>query len=145
MEWNKLDWDKYDKNVLMIYYYQIDQHLKLSLINILLNRDTDDFFSMTTYGNETTIFVDEDTAEKYGINDKIYSFNLEKYACYQLINTGSFVEESGLVNMISSKLKEEEIPILYITTSNSNFLLVPEEHVERTDKLLNIYKPEIDY
>lgn len=144
MNWNNLEWEKYDKNVYMLYYCQLDHNIKLSLMNVLINRSENDFFSITTFGKETTVFIDEETAKTYNIDDKMSSYNLEKYICYQLTNTGSFLEESGLVNMISSKLKEEEIPILYITTSNSNFLLIPEEYSEKTDKLLNIYKQD-DY
>lgn len=123
MKWVELDWEKYDKDIVMICYRELTDKLKLSLINILLNRNCNDFFSLTTYTDETTIFVDKETSDKYDIDNSNYASDL--YICYQLMNTGSFVEESGLVNMISSKLKDNGIPILYLTTSNSNFLLLP--------------------
>ena len=136
MIWENLDWEKYENNVVMVYYQYLIPEIKVSLVNALLNRENDTFFSMTSLHNETTILIDEKLADKFNIKNNYK----EIYSCYQLINTGSFLEESGLVNMISAKLKENDIPILYLTTSNSNFLLVPEEYVEVADKLLNIYK-----
>jgi hypothetical protein len=134
MKWENLDWEKYTNNVIMIYYYTLTPEIKLSLLNALLNRDDTSFFSLTSSHNETTLLVDEELANKFNLLNN--NGNIEKYVCYQLINTGSFLDESGLVNMISAKLKKNEIPILYLTTSNSNFLLVPEEHVDVTDNLL---------
>ena len=62
----------------------------------------------------------------------------ELYVAYTLINTGSLLEEPGLIKRISSIFSEESIPIMYTTTYNNNYLLVPKAFEARADRLVEL-------
>lgn len=52
-----------------------------------------------------------------------HSNEIQVYSCIQITNTNEYLNESGFVNKISSIFAKENIPILYITTLKSNFIL----------------------
>ncbi|ARF09489.1 ACT domain protein [Indivirus ILV1] len=134
MKLEDLVWEKYKGQIKMYHFNKNTKNVKLDLINIMINNKDNKFISVNIYDNEITVYLDEDICM---FEDQTIGYDGD-YICYQLVNTGSFLEESGLVSMISTKLSEHEIPILYITTSNSNYLFIPNEFQEKTDKILNI-------
>jgi hypothetical protein len=57
-----------------------------------------------------------------------------------LLDTGSFLEESGLLKRVSTYFSEYEIPIMYITTFNNNYIFIP---IEYDDKVSIILKDKL--
>lgn len=49
--------------------------------------------------------------------------NITPYCVIEICNTNEYLNESGFVNLISSYFSKQSIPILYITTLTSNFIL----------------------
>lgn len=56
--------------------------------------------------------------------------NTKLYYCYQITNTMEYIDESGLVNMVSSLFSDRNVPILYITTLRSNFVLFETKYLK---------------
>lgn len=134
MHWEDFIWEKYPRKINLYHFKKLTTENKLNIMNIIINNSDNKFVSLNINDNDITLFLDSELCSF--MNTKMYYD--ENYIGYRLINTGTFMDESGLVNLISSKLNEHKIPILYITTCNSNYLFVPEEHEEQTDKILKI-------
>lgn len=134
MRWEDFAWEKYPRKINLYHFKNITYETKLKLINIIINNNDNKFISLNINNDDITLFIDSDLCSF--MNTKMYYD--ENYVGYRLIDTGTFMDESGLVNLISSKLNEHKIPILYITTCNSNYLFVPEEHEDESDKVLKI-------
>ena len=126
-----LDWNKHNNPVYVLSFFQNSPELKLKMINIL-TKIKNDFFMVVNSHDEVTIVVDS-KADIF--TDCDYR---QTYIAYNLINTKTLLDESGLVKKIATMLDEQEIPIMYTTTFNNNYLFVPIEYEEKTDRLLNI-------
>lgn len=125
-----LYWDKYENPIKMILLREQSPELILSIIQIIIN-NKGLFFSITNTHDEITLLVDESL-------DCIKTFdNKETYIAYILSDTGSLLEESGLIKKISTVFSNYNIPIMYTTTHNNNYLFIPKKYEGQTDKIIN--------
>lgn len=87
---------------------------------------------------ETSILINRDA-----INPEFLSFfdrkDIEIYRCLQVTNTMDFLNESGLVQRMSFIFSQQNVPILYITTMKSNFILFENKFLEQVEKITNEY------
>lgn len=126
-----MTWQKYTNEIIVVSINEVKPNDTLNMIKIMINEDKNKLFSITRSHDEITVIMDK-TLDCF-IDSYIYK---EIYIGYVLLDTGSFMEESGLLKKISTHFAQFEIPILYITTVNNNYLLVPKKYEEITDKLL---------
>jgi hypothetical protein len=134
----KIEWDSYGIVNIMVFREETLEVLRLCT-NIMTNKK-DKFVSITSAHNEITICYDENIPVQFDRSDD-HPFNKmydEKYMLYKSSNTGSLIEESGLVNKISALFSENEIPIMYITSFNSDFIFVPIGFKNKVDRLLEV-------
>lgn len=102
-----------------------------------------EFLNFHYNGNdqETSILISED-----GIYPDLASVlpleGLRKYYCACILNTHEYIDDTGLVKKLSTIFGEENIPILYITTFNNNFILFEASYYDRSVQILHsITKP----
>ena len=60
------------------------------------------------------------------------------YKGIQITNTNPYINESGLVQRISHSFSNENIPILYITTYKSNFVLFHSDYLSRVESIIDL-------
>ena len=78
--------------------------------------------------NETSLLISNDVITPEFLS--FFNFNdIQFYNCIQITNTNEFLNESGFVKKISSIFSQKNIPILYITTLKSNFILFLNIHL----------------
>lgn len=132
-----LFWEKIDEPVLIIAYVckELDAELRLKIANLVINSG-DKFFSLIKSEDEITIII-----EKSLDNFTDYNFK-EEYVAYTLLNTGSLLDEPGLVKKTATIFDHHKIPIMYKTTYNNNYLFIPKEFEEKVD---NLVKDGLDY
>ena len=98
-------------------------------------------FHYNTNDNERSLLISEDG---FSIIKPILDRNsvpyTKRYYCAYILNTYEFLDDTGLVQKLSSLFAEAKIPILYITTYNNNFILFDEEFYEQSLALLNSLK-----
>lgn len=126
-----MSWQKYENELIVISIKESSPNDILNIIKIMLNKNKNKLFSITKSHDEITVIIDKELDCFF--DDYIYK---EIYIGYVLLDTGSFMEESGLLKKISTHFAQYEIPILYITTVNNNYLLVPKKYEQLTDQLL---------
>lgn len=126
-----ISWQKYENEIIVVSIKEVRPNDTLNIIKIMVNEDQDKLFSITRSHDEITIIVDK-TLDCF-MDSYLYK---ETYVGYVLLDTGSFMEESGLLKRISTHFAQFEIPILYITTVNNNYLLVPKKYEGITNQLL---------
>ena len=100
-----LHWKKYDCPIYVICINESTAVSTIKLINILMNEDKEKFFSITKSEDETKIIIDE---KLDNFNEEF--FYKEKYVGYVLLDTNSFIEESGLLKKISTFFSQWEVP-----------------------------------
>lgn len=126
-----MSWQKYENEIIVISIKEANSADILNIIKIILHTDQNKLFSITRSYDEITIIMDKSL--DCFTDNYIYK---ESYIGYVLLDTGSFMEESGLLKKISTHFAQFEIPILYITTVNNNYLLIPKKYEEKTDQLI---------
>ena len=127
-----LTWQKYENPISVIGIKECCPSTTLKLVKILLDNSTNKkIFTIAKSTDETTIIVDE----SLDTFDEGYIYK-EKYVGYALLNTNTFVEESGLLKKISTYFASFEIPILYVTTVNNNYLFIPKSYENKADTVL---------
>ena len=132
-----LFWEKADEPVLIIAYVcpNMNSELRLQIITLMVNCENK-FFSMIKSEDEITIIIEKSLDNFTGYNFK------EEYIAYTLLNTGSLMDEPGLVKKIATIFDFHEIPIMYSTTFNNNYLFIPKEYEDKVDDLV---KNGLDY
>lgn len=138
MTTNEILWDKYD-NPVNVLSFRVDTADISKFILCLMTYKQNKFLSITYSDDELTICYDSTIDVKldglYTDTNKIYR---EEYVLYRSLNTGSFIEEAGLVKKIASLFSENNVPIMFITSFNNDYVFVPKEYEEKVDVLLNI-------
>ena len=127
-----LFWEKTEEPVVIIAYVcqEIDSDLRLKITNLMINSDNK-FFSLIKSDDEITIIIEKSL-------DNFTEFNFkEEYIAYTLLNTGSLMDEPGLVKKTATIFDHHKIPIMYTTTYNNNYLFIPKEYEEKVDKLVS--------
>lgn len=105
-----------------ILFYQINQP---EFLNFHFNQNDE----------ETSMLISEESLQN---QDFIESLDcIRKYSCACINNTYDYIDDTGLVKTLSTKFGEENIPILYITTLNNNFILFDHDHHEKSLQILN--------
>lgn len=137
MSHQKLFWEKTEEPVLIIAYVcqELEPEVRLKIVNIMINSENK-FFSLIKSEDEITIIIDKSLD-----NFDNYNFK-EEYIAYTLLNTGSLMDEPGLVKRTATIFDHHKIPIMYTTTFNNNYLFIPKEYEEKVDELV---KNGIDY
>lgn len=129
---DELIWQKYENPITVICIKETNPSHILELIKVIIeNNNNEKIFNITKSADEITIIVDEQLDSF--VEGYIYK---EIYIGYILLNTSSFMEESGLLRKISGYFADFGIPILYITTVNNNYLFIPKEYENKTDTIL---------
>ena len=93
-------------------------------------------FHVDQENKEQSILISEDVIDEF--IPFLNGSEMKIYKCLQIINTEEYLTESGLVFLISSKFTNYNIPILYITTFKSNFVLFDSEYLEIVSSFLDI-------
>ncbi|QKF94653.1 CASTOR ACT domain-containing protein [Fadolivirus algeromassiliense] len=135
---NQILWDKYD-NIVNVVSFKHDTANISKFILCLMTFKQEKFLSITYSNDELTICydatIDIPIDNLYEDSNKLYK---EEYLLYKSMNTGSLIEEAGLVERIASIFSDQQIPIMFITSFNNDYVFVPKEYQEKADKLLNI-------
>ena len=135
----RVEWDKLENRVILIVLREMNAEDMIGFWNLMMNKK-DYLVSMTTNSDEVTIFFDESLLPF--VEGKFVDHRYrETYVVYTGINTGPFVEQAGLVKQLSSVFSDKGIPIMYITTYNNDYVMVPIEFEEQADNL--IYLPSL--
>jgi len=130
-----LFWEKFINPVKILAFRENSNELKLQIIQ-LLTQNHNLFYSITKSHDEITIIIDNSIELFHN-----YDYR-EEYIAYNLLNIGSLMEESGLIKKITTILNHYNIPIMYLTSFNNNYLFVPKNYEEITDQLV---KNGLDY
>ena len=131
------EWEKYPARIIVGYYYQNRVDALPGLCRLVLS--TDLFYSITRSVDEVTVMYDERLDECVNCSPETKS----EHTAYTLLNVGSFLEESGLITSVATQFTENHIPIMYTTTFNNNYVLVPTEYEEKADKILNLADAQV--
>jgi len=89
-----------------------------------------------TIDNEKMIIISDECyhiIEPY-ITNNVY---IIKYNIIQLMNTQECVNDIGIIAHISALFSNENIPILYLTTLENNFILFEQEYYTKSLNLLS--------
>lgn len=129
----ELYWDKYESPIVVASYNGVTESLTLGLITLMMHQN-DKFVAVMNSTDEMTVCYDETLAPHF----TCYKDKQEIYIAYKLMNTGSLMEEAGLVKKTSTLFTDNGIPILYMTTWNNNYVLVPVEHSKMVDQMINV-------
>jgi len=94
-------------------------------------------FHYNNNDGERSILISE---EAFHLLKPIINYNnipfTHKYHCAHILNTNELMNDTGIVQKISSLFGKHNIPILYITTYNNNFVLFSTEFYEQSISLL---------
>lgn len=122
-----------------VYCIDLDfgkKDLYYNLIDLLFYKNIEFLnFHVNVHNKEKMLMVSEDG---YNIFTEMIGGCIEskQYNMVQMINTNQYMDDSGLVAKISGLFSKNKIPILYITTSQSNFVFVEVEDLCKTQELL---------
>ena len=86
--------------------------------------------------NERSLLVSDDVIDMF-----IPHFHGNEFQIYKgihITNTNPYINESGLVQRISHSFSNENIPILYITTYKSNFVLFHSDYLSRVESIIDL-------
>jgi hypothetical protein len=122
-------------NHINLYSFNIEdkKNILFTLFQLSLS-EKNIFLSFTNYESELSIICDN-ILEKY-IDPHIHYIVLKKYNCIRIYDTHDNVNNIGIVSKISTILKENNIPILYINSFNNNFILFEEQYLENITKII---------
>ncbi len=116
-----------EEDGLMFYLTKILFYEKPEFIN----------FHYNTNDGERSILISEDAFSIIQpILDKACISYTNKYHCAYILNTNEFMDDTGIVQKISTLFGQHKIPILYITTYNNNFVLFSSEYYNQSVELL---------
>lgn len=127
----------FDEPIYFLNLNTISRELKMYYLTEILFYKNPKFFHYHTdeENKEVSILISGDS-----ITPEFLSFfhheTIEIYNCLQITNTMDFLNESGLVNRFSSLFSRENIPILYITTLKSNFILYDVMFTEKVKEMM---------
>lgn len=85
--------------------------------------------------NEISMLISENGLSLFG--NILCLDGIRKYKCACIINTHDYIDDTGLVRTLSTAFGEEDIPILYITTLNNNFILFDDNFTQKSMEILN--------
>lgn len=92
-------------------------------------------FHQDKLNRENSILISQD-----GIDELIPFLDgseIKIYECIQISNTMDYINESGFVSLVSTKFSSYNIPIVYITTYKSNFVLFEKEYLNNVVAILS--------
>ncbi|MCA9330171.1 ACT domain-containing protein, partial [Candidatus Saccharibacteria bacterium] len=99
------------------------ERLLLRTIRLLTNpTTTSDFFSLIRSNDEWTIIISE---KNFHLISDIVN-GPTAYSVFQLHESQTYMQQTGLVANVSALLSAANIDILYLTSYNSNYVFVPE-------------------
>jgi hypothetical protein len=121
-------------NNINLYSFHLDdkKNILLTLLELTL-LEKNIFMSYTNNDTELSIFCDQ-ILDKY-IDKNIYYTVLKNYRCIRIYDTTDNINNIGIVSKISTLLKENNIPILYINSFNNNYILFEHHYI---NKIINI-------
>jgi len=127
---------RYKNRIVLLYAIpETDRNsLKLDIINIICNRDKNTFYSLTESDDEISLLIDELHLEKLTNNWEGNKY----YVALRIVETNGFMEQAGLISRMANIFAELEIPILYITSYNNNYILLEEEYMDKAQKNITI-------
>lgn len=128
-------WGKYPSRIVVGYYPPTCEEAISGLCRLVLCLK-ERFVSITKSVDEITVMYDELLRDIVPVKPQGEII----YIAYTLLNVGSFLEESGLITSVAKAFTEREIPIMYTTTCNNNYLLIPESFEEKANELLSLRK-----
>jgi len=105
------------------------------------------FFSFTVTEDEVSLIVSVDSLheiEQLKTKDQTITISPGKYKVIQIYEGPDVLDETGLISFISSRLQTENIPIIYLSTFNTDLILVREEHAEKAFKYLTTQTPPLN-
>lgn len=119
-----------------------DENGKVSytLIELLFYKNVDFLHFHTNEESKEKMLIISEKGYEYFIEkmkgENIY-FRVKSYYLIQMINTNEYMDDIGLVSKVSTLFSNNNIPILYITTSQSNFIFVEEKDLDISKQILN--------
>jgi hypothetical protein len=124
---------------------ELDQYKLSYFLNHLISYEEPSFihYHYNSVDNEKMLMISEDAYTNYKNIFTDQRYDDRSYINIQLINTSMYLTDIGLVSKISKIFAESEIPILYITTLQNNFILVEKSFYDRTLELLKTFSTNI--
>ena len=95
-------------------------------------------FHYNKHDNERSLLISEDgfSIIKPMLDNHFIPYT-KQYYCACITNTYEYLDDTGLVQKISTMFSKENIPILYITTYNNNFVLFSLEYYNDAIRILD--------
>lgn len=117
-----------------VYFIQLKrfnrEFIMYHLSNILFYQNPEFFhFHLDSVNHEKSILITDDCIDS--LIPYLDGTEYLIYNCIQVTQTNEYLNESGFVKELSSKFAHENIPILYITTFQSNFILFESKFTEK--------------
>jgi hypothetical protein len=126
-----------EESIYSLNMNNIAKELKMYYLSQMIFYNEPTFFHYHTdrENNESSLLISSNS-----VNAEFLSFflrnDIEVYQCLQITNTTEYLNESGLVNRISYIFSQQNVPILYITTLTSNFVLFEEQFTEQVNQII---------
>jgi hypothetical protein len=117
-----------------VYFIQLKrfnrEFIMYHLSNILFYQNPEFFhFHSDSVNHEKSILITDDCIDS--LIPYLDGTEYLIYNCIQVTQINAYLNESGFVKELSSKFAHENIPILYITTFQSNFILFESKFTEK--------------
>ena len=117
-------------NNINLYSFHLEDKKNILFTLFLLSfNEKNIFISFTNHDSELSIICDN-VIEKY-LDKHINYTVLKNYKCIRIYDTADNINNIGIVSKISTLLKDNNIPILYINSFNNNFILFEDQLLEK--------------
>jgi hypothetical protein len=131
-----------------VYCIDLDfdnKEMYYNLIELLFYKNVEFItYHVNVHSKEKMLIVSEDGYNMLTTTSGGYVVS-KKYHIIQMINTNEYMDDSGLVAKISTLFSENNIPILYITTSQSNFVFIEVEDLVKSGEILSKLTNNVTY
>jgi len=117
-------------------------HFYKPLLNLILNRNLVSILSITFTDKETSIIISKDLYQRYLENYQfIYSshdevYKSEIYNGLQITTKNPGLNETGIINKLTSKFAKYSIPILTMSTYLGNYVFYPADMIDQFQTML---------
>ena len=106
----------------------------LKILKLLFFSENNSFMSYTESTNEISIFINQNLIAD--IDFQSHGVPCEhNYRVFQIYENVHKINQSGIVQNISTLLASQDIPILYVNSYNNNFILVHKDNFEKAQQL----------
>ena len=120
-----------------IFLYQVHIQFKNRVLGVILPLLwQDDFFSITQSNQEFSFFLSSKHDHTISSQLNIVQKMEQEYKVLKLYQVNHQIDELGVVAQFASTFQKMDIPILYINSFASNFILIPIDEIPKLDGMI---------